>query len=62
MPDLIPVSILIIRNEADNLPRCLDGREGWYLARRHGFYEFLSLAKTYELKARQSDAADRTKS
>ena len=28
----------------------LDGREGWYFARLHGFYEFLSVAKTYELK------------
>jgi len=27
----------------------LDGREGWYFARLHGFYEFLSVAKTYEL-------------
>jgi glycosyltransferase involved in cell wall biosynthesis len=28
----------------------LDGREGYYFARLHGFYEFLSVAKTYELK------------
>jgi glycosyltransferase involved in cell wall biosynthesis len=28
----------------------LDGREGYYFARMHGFYEFLSVAKTYELK------------
>jgi hypothetical protein len=28
----------------------LDGREGYYFARLHGFYEFLSEAKTYELK------------
>jgi glycosyltransferase involved in cell wall biosynthesis len=27
----------------------LDGREGYYFARLHGFYEFLSIAKTYEL-------------
>jgi len=27
----------------------LDGREGFYFARLHGFYEFLSVAKTYEL-------------
>ena len=27
----------------------LDGREGYYFARLHGFYEFLSVAKTYEL-------------
>ena len=30
----------------------LDGREGWYFARLHGFYEFLCVAKTYELKKR----------
>ena len=30
----------------------LDGREGYYFARMHGFYEFLSVAKTYELKRR----------
>lgn len=28
----------------------LDGREGYYFARLHGFYEFLSVAKSYELK------------
>lgn len=28
----------------------LDGTEGYYFARLHGFYEFLSVAKTYELK------------
>ncbi len=28
----------------------LDGREGYYFARLHGFYEFLSVAKTEELK------------
>jgi glycosyltransferase involved in cell wall biosynthesis len=28
----------------------LDGREGYYFARMHAFYEFLSVAKTYELK------------
>lgn len=28
----------------------LDGREGFYFARLHGFYEFLSLAKTHELR------------
>jgi glycosyltransferase involved in cell wall biosynthesis len=37
----------------------LDGREGWYFARLHAFYEFLSVAKTYELKAQQKRAADR---
>ena len=31
----------------------LDGREGYYFARLHGFYEFLSEAKTYELKQEQ---------
>ncbi|MEQ1850132.1 MAG: glycosyltransferase family 2 protein [Chthoniobacteraceae bacterium] len=30
----------------------LDGLEGYYFARLHGFYEFLSVAKTYELKKR----------
>jgi glycosyltransferase involved in cell wall biosynthesis len=30
----------------------LDGREGYYFARLHGFYEFLSIAKTYELTRR----------
>ncbi|MEI8340608.1 MAG: glycosyltransferase family 2 protein [Verrucomicrobiota bacterium] len=30
----------------------LDGREGYYFARLHGFYEFLCVAKTYELKKR----------
>jgi glycosyltransferase involved in cell wall biosynthesis len=28
----------------------LDGREGYYFARLHGMYEFLSVAKTYELE------------
>ena len=28
----------------------LDGWEGYYFARMHAFYEFLSVAKTYELK------------
>jgi glycosyltransferase involved in cell wall biosynthesis len=28
----------------------LDGREGYYFARLHGLYEFLSVAKTFELK------------
>jgi glycosyltransferase involved in cell wall biosynthesis len=39
----------------------LDGREGWYFARLHGFYGFLSAAKTYELRARQKKAADHPK-
>lgn len=33
----------------------LDGREGYYFARMHGFYEFLSVAKTYELKNRHPE-------
>jgi len=35
----------------------LDGREGYYFARLHGIYEFLSVAKTYELK--KNNDADR---
>lgn len=31
----------------------LDGREGYYFARLHGVYEFLSVAKTFELKKQQ---------
>lgn len=30
----------------------LDGREGYYFARLHGFYEFLCVAKTFELRNR----------
>ena len=30
----------------------LDGREGWYFARLHAFYELLCVAKTYELRKR----------
>jgi glycosyltransferase involved in cell wall biosynthesis len=33
----------------------LDGREGYYFARLHALYEFLSVSKTYELRKR-SDA------
>jgi glycosyltransferase involved in cell wall biosynthesis len=33
----------------------LDGREGYYFARLHAFYEFLSVAKTYELTHRPND-------
>lgn len=29
----------------------LDGAEGYYFARMHGFYEFLCVAKTYEMKS-----------
>ena len=28
----------------------LDGRPGYYFARLHGFYEFLAVAKTHELR------------
>ena len=35
----------------------LDGREGYYFARLHGFYEFLSVAKTYEMTRRAERAA-----
>jgi len=31
----------------------LDGREGYYFARLHGVYEFLNVAKTYELRKKQ---------
>jgi len=33
----------------------LDGREGYYFARLHSFYEFLSVAKTYELTRTRKD-------
>jgi glycosyltransferase involved in cell wall biosynthesis len=36
----------------------LDGREGYYFARLHGIYEFLSVAKTYELKKKNERAQD----
>jgi glycosyltransferase involved in cell wall biosynthesis len=35
----------------------LDGREGYYFARLHGFYEFLSVAKTFELKKHAAEIA-----
>jgi glycosyltransferase involved in cell wall biosynthesis len=35
----------------------LDGREGYYFARLHGFYEFLNVAKTYELKKNRKHTA-----
>ncbi len=38
----------------------LDGREGYYFARLHGFYEFLSVAKTCEL--RKQDEAGKQES
>jgi glycosyltransferase involved in cell wall biosynthesis len=31
----------------------LDGRAGWYFARLHAFYEFLTVAKTYELRQKR---------
>jgi len=30
----------------------LDGRDGYYFARLHAIYEFLSVAKTYEIRRR----------
>ena len=35
----------------------LDGREGYYFARLHALYEFLSVTKTFELRRRRNDAA-----
>lgn len=35
----------------------LDGREGFYFAKLHGFYEFLSVAKAYELRKRLRDGS-----
>lgn len=35
----------------------LDGREGWYFARLHAFYEFLCVAKAYELRQRKTDGS-----
>src|SRR6267378_1469042 len=36
----------------------LDGRDGYYFARLHSVYEFLSVAKTYELRRRSDTAKD----
>src|SRR5437867_54849 len=36
----------------------LDGRAGYYFARLHAIYEFLSLAKTYELRRRAQTPQD----
>jgi glycosyltransferase involved in cell wall biosynthesis len=33
----------------------LDGRDGYYFARLHAIYEFLSVAKTYELRKRLAE-------
>jgi glycosyltransferase involved in cell wall biosynthesis len=38
----------------------LDGRAGYYFARLHAFYEFMCVAKTYELRKRQTDTRVRT--
>ena len=35
----------------------LDGREGYYFARLHGFYEFLSVAKAHELRKKKKAAS-----
>jgi hypothetical protein len=35
----------------------LDGREGYYFARLHGYYEFLSVAKLYELRRQAAERA-----
>ena len=32
----------------------LDGREGYYFARLHALYEFLSVTKTFELRKRRN--------
>ena len=36
----------------------LDGRPGYYFARLHGFYEFLAVAKTHELRRAARTATD----
>jgi glycosyltransferase involved in cell wall biosynthesis len=36
----------------------LDGRDGYYFARLHATYEFLSVVKTYELRRRASGSGD----
>jgi glycosyltransferase involved in cell wall biosynthesis len=36
----------------------LDGRDGYYFARLHAVYEFLSVAKTYELSRRAEPPSD----
>jgi hypothetical protein len=35
----------------------LDGRDGYYFARLHAVYEFLSVAKTYELRRKAIPAS-----
>jgi glycosyltransferase involved in cell wall biosynthesis len=39
----------------------LDGRDGYYFARLHATYEFLSVVKTYELRRRINDETRMTK-
>ena len=39
----------------------LDGRDGYYFARLHATYEFLSVVKTYELRRKINDEARMTK-
>ncbi len=39
----------------------LDGRDGYYFARLHAAYEFLSVVKTYELRKQINDGARMTK-
>lgn len=36
----------------------LDGREGYYFARLHGFYEFLSVAKAHELRKKRKSTPE----
>ena len=39
----------------------LDGKEGYYFARLHGYYEFLIVAKTVELKKRKTSTSASSK-
>ena len=39
----------------------LDGIEGYYFARLHGFYEFLSVAKTHEMKKQARERTAETR-
>jgi len=38
----------------------LDGHEGYYFARLHGFYEFLSVAKAHELRKQQRSSSNQS--
>jgi glycosyltransferase involved in cell wall biosynthesis len=40
----------------------LDGHAGWYFAWLHAYYEFLSVAKTYELRKARAESATRPRS